>query len=187
MNTQNNFFIFIRFQGNITQDTKITQINDSLYQFELGIGNLAIAFPVDTVTFYLSGELLAGYDTVSYLNFFDVKIDDKAENNFYDTVYSFTKVPELRYIRLARLYEGIPNPVWQGSSITWNYNIDKPSDVIFKVYTISGAVVFEKKIYSLAGFQQFTLMFDNTYSAGFYFISISTNSGDDFKSFVFLK
>ena len=177
---------FITAIGTITKNSSITRMSDSIYNFELGISNITLLFK-DTLTFYLSGELLAGYDTVCFLKFFDVKFDINPVNNFYDTVYSNTKGSSLRYVRLPHLQEGIPNPVWAGSSAIWNYNIDKPSDVIFIVYNILGEAVLERKFFSLAGFQQFALSFDNTFPAGYYLLKFSSNSGDDFQPFIILK
>lgn len=173
--------------GKITDDTKIVRVNDSIYNFVVGIGGFATKYPVDTITFYLSGELLAGYDTVCNLKFFNMELDTLRQNNFVDTVYSFTKGPVMRYIRLARLDEGYPNPVWPGTSVTWNYNIDKPSDVVFTIYSVLGEEVLERKIFSNAGLQQFVLSFDNTFAAGYYILKFSSNSGDDIKPFIILK
>ena len=172
--------------GMIT-NSKLTRINDSLYNFELRIGKLTSLTLKDTLTFNLTGELLAGNDTVCYLKFFDLKVNDSLSNIFYDTVYSNTRGPSIRYVRLAHLEAGYPNPVWVSGEITWNYNIDKPSDVKFEVFNIFGFRLIEKKFYSESGFQQFTLWFDNSYAAGLYLLKFSTNSGEDSQLFIILK
>ena len=168
-------------------DYELNRINDSTYKVSINIQFLE-NFTPGNIIFKLRGELLAGNDSVTTLNFTNIKLNDSLNESFGITVKSTTEAGFIQYVRFARITKYYPNPLTIGEKLHVDYYIDKKSKIVIRLYDLIGNYVLtsDEGIIDI-GIHSFEFTPDKSFSAGLYWIYLETNSGNSHKPVVIIK
>lgn len=172
--------------SNYDLEYNFVRINNSTYNFNLIIRN--ITKPYKNPVIYLNGEALASSDTICYLLFDGIYINNQQYNEFSSNVILSNYDIPMPYIRLAVLEQNYPNPVNSGNQTTWVYKIDKNSKVIFKMYNLLMKEVFAEDLGDInKGVNEYIFKYSSEFSAGCYWMSLNADSEVVYKKFLIIK
>lgn len=162
----------------------INKLIDSIYLFRIEFNNSAN--PLRSIDLHVCGECLAGSDTLSA-----VVIDQIIVNGQELLPLGILLIVDLKspypYIRFARLENNYPNPVLKNQETIWNFKIDKPSDVKFKIYTAEGQFLMERSLGAMdRGSHYIAFIPDSRIASGMYLFFLETTSGKAFKRFIII-
>lgn len=159
-------------------------INDSVSTF-----GIAFASSHDTEftrEIQLCGECLAGSDTVCYAVMSDISINDSRIDDLGCVLLVDLNSPQ-PYIRFTWLGDNYPNPVQNDGATVWEYQIDKPSEVSYKIYNFNGRLIFEGILgMKERGAHYIRFNPENRLSCGMYIFRIITETGDVTKRFIII-
>ena len=169
---------FLAPRGDSVVGFSLRAITDSLYDFSFTLRNADSPRPSADTLALLTGEALAGSDSVCTLELRDVLLNGSPVGSAASRITTVSIGPPLPYIRFATLEQNYPNQIRRGQATTWGYRIDKPSDVRFIIYTLLGQ---ELDIIQLGlkgiGPHVFTYTPGPTTPSGVYWARLVTNTG----------
>jgi hypothetical protein len=165
-----------------TQELK--RLSDSIYSFSVTFASLSDSLPY----FYLSGEALAGHDSLCRIEFFDTMINNDSISGFSGLIINKSDYLPEDYVRFATMKAGYPNPVYMSMPVSWEYTTDKTSDLTFSVFDARGNEIVVNKIKGQApGTHVFMLGPEHNLTDGMYFLRIATYSGYIQQKFCVIK
>jgi hypothetical protein len=169
----------------IFKDT-LNRINDSTYYFSFEISGYQSDQNELIVCLY--GEALAGNDTICKLSFTKLLFNGFPVSDKETIVLTNAVGSQIPYIRVIRLEQNYPNPVYYGNSTKWVYYLDVESRVVFSIFN---SLMQDNEVLDL-GFQQrgrheLDWTPPGNISSGLYWMFIITNYSIDFKNFTIIK
>lgn len=179
---------FIAPTGDSVAGFSLRAVNDSLYDFSFTLMNIANPRPARDTLVILTGEALAGSDSICAITLIDVMNNGVPVGTATSLIITSSIGPPLPYIRFATLEQNYPNPIRRGQSTTWGFRIDKPSEVRFIIYTDLGQ---ELEVVQLGltgiGPHTFTYTPGLTQPSGIYWARMITNTGIAEKPFHIMR
>jgi hypothetical protein len=161
--------------------------NDSIYSFSFNNINKN-DFKSDTLIISLFGELLAGNDSLTKIDFYEFYINSKKFYTFSSIIHSESIGTPLPYIRISTLEQNYPNPVFSGSFSKWSFRIDLESEIEFQVFNLIGQKV---EVINLgakpSGNYTFEFFVNNNYPSGLYRMILITGLNNVGQTFMVIK
>lgn len=141
----------------------------------------------DTTRFEMYGELLAGSSSKTMLYFLDVSINNQIIGDISITIDSGNDAPAT-YARPLKIDKNYPNPIARGQETTWEYYIDKATDIVITIYDHSGKIILHKEEHiGNRGIFEFNFIPEGKISTGVYYFTIESNFGTVTKKFVVMN
>jgi hypothetical protein len=164
----------------------LTRLNEFDYEFAVSgalSGDLS-----DSLSIFIVGELLAGYDSICVLNFEYIKVGSTTLSDLSGIVVSESIGTPLPYVRRSVLSMNYPNPILAGESTEWTYKIDLPSQVRFIIYDLTGKVYKDIDLGIVpAGSHRFVFQTNPTFAAGAYLIHFISTVATNKRMFMVIK
>lgn len=137
----------------------------------------------------LIGEMLAGNDTITTIEFYDINVNGSTINDTLITYLSTdNRYGNLIYVQRARILNVFPQPLVGNKEFTVEFEIHSDRRVKFLITTIDGRELEVREFESYSkGIHQERFRFETQISSGVYQIVMDTDGFDDFKQFVFIK
>ena len=180
---------FVALEGDTILASTLTRLTDSTYDFSVTVGTpRGVVQPGDTLLM-LAGEALASSDSIGFIYF---HLDLSSPYGAEVTLRTTSIGNRLHYIRPPSLTPAFPNPSKLGTRVRFGYLVDKPSEVTFRIYAITGEQIVEID----AGFidqanvsRGQTLDFEITFdiSSGIYLVRMITNTGDAYTKMTVIR
>jgi len=173
--------VWIAAQGTQLLTAVRTRENDSTYTFSISL-RCTQSMRCDTLV-RLRGEILAASDSVTDVRLLNMTLTDSRGSRMIPSTFATLTIGSigtpLPIIRRPSLKQSYPNPVVRGNAMTWEYRIDEPSDITFRLYTALGQEVmkFERQKQS-RGVHKETWTPLAPLPAGVYYVRFSSSSGD---------
>jgi len=165
-------------------DHSLIKESDSTYSFRLVLSYVKDD-PFSNILFYLCGYALAGSDSICYVEFSEVRINDVPNNNFAGRIIIKTENSSIPYVRMPQL-KVVVSPV-EASEIILEVILWQSSDVRFEIYDVSGKIMKLEKFEGIgAGNKSFNLNIEHL-SSGVYNILMITNHGQSSERFLLIK
>ena len=160
----------------------LQRTNDSMYSYNV----VLLSKSTDTTHYlHLTGEALAGSDSVCIIQFDSTICNTQAIPKFSGTILSTSIGTPFPYVRFASLEVGYPNPSPKFKTITWAYRTDKESDITFTIFDLLGRRIKEERIIKQTlGVHLYSIIPDLEFPTGVYTIRMTTNSGNALQRFV---
>jgi hypothetical protein len=181
---------FVAMEGDSILASTLTRLTDSTYNF-----SVTVATPRDTVhpgdtLALLAGEALASSDSIGFLYFYAGSQTGIAGEEV--TLRTTSIGNKLHYIRPPSLTPAFPNPSKRGTVVRFGYLVDRPSEVTFKIYAVTGEEIVSidagritQSDVSRGQMLQFEITFD--ISSGIYFVRMVTNSGEAYTKMTVIR
>lgn len=175
---------FVAPAGDSVIGFSLRAITDSLYDFSFTIENRNDPRPSGDTLVILTGEALAGSDSVCTVTLQNVLRNGTTVGSASSRIVTASIGPPLPYIRFATLEQNYPNPIRKGQSTTFGFRIDKPSEVRFIIYTDLGQELEVIQL-GLIGIGPHTFIYTPglTQPSGVYWARMITNTGSAEKPF----
>lgn len=142
----------------------------------------------EKVTINLCGEALAGNDSICYVEFRDVRLNNEEISSFRGKIIAKNTGVDLFYIRFMNMKHPCPNPAARGQEIVFQYRIDKETYIKVFIYDIAGNLLhFEIFNDVPPGWHDYKFVPDHRLSSGCYWIMIRSNFGGGKKKFMIVK
>jgi hypothetical protein len=175
---------FISSENYVLTDQSLFRVNDSLYSFNFDLTILEDD-PFSDILFYLCGYALADRDSICFVKFYDISINDVTFEDFTGRIIIKTENGSIPYIRMPQL-KVLENPV-SANEIMVEAILWQDSDVSFFVYDITGKLMNLDKYEGInAGKRQFNLNIGHL-SSGVYIIIMYTDHGSTSERFLLHK
>ena len=163
----------------------LTRVSDSLYRANI---NLYGFYTVDSLKFYLKGEILATNDSVSKIYIKNCKFNGEAFKDTFGIVNLLNRLPNQYYYRQLEFEKNYPNPVSVGETTVWNYHADLSQELKVYLYDINGKVFRQETIQTpSAGTFQYKFKVEEESPCGFYYIKVISDFGSYCQPFVVIK
>lgn len=160
-------------------------VNDSLYNFSLYIDIEDLRTECE---FFLSGECLAGSDTICEIKLFELSIEDVVLSNRSISLKTFNISPIDNYVRFIRINNVFPNPVNTGQTFNCDYFIDLDSDIKIFLCQVEGKIeLISKQKNVKKGINRFEYKIPQQMPAGLYYLILDSNTGRAYKKFMVIK
>ncbi len=180
---------FVALDGDTILASTLTRLTDSTYDFMVTVGTTRErVLPGDTLAM-LAGETLASSDSTGYLYF---HLDLLEPYGAEVTLRTTSIGNRLNYIRPPSLTPAFPNPSKLGTRVRFGYLVDKPSEVTFKIYAITGEEIvtidagrIDQSNVSRGQNLDFDITFD--ISSGIYLVRMITNTGDAYTKMTVIR
>jgi hypothetical protein len=168
-------------QGTQLFDSTRTRVDDSKYEFSISI-RCTQGISCDTLV-RLRGEILAASDSVTDVRLVNMTLTDSRGRRTIPSTFATLTIGSigtpLPIIRRPSLKQSYPNPAVRGNDMTWEYRIDEPSDITFRLYTALGQEVIRlERQNQQRGVHKETWTPLSPLSAGVYYVRFSSSSGD---------
>lgn len=173
--------VFVAAQGTQLLDSTRTRENDSSYRFSITL-RCTQSMRCDTLV-RLRGEILAASDSVTDVRLVNMTLTDSRGRRMIPSTFATLTIGSigtpLPIIRRPSLKQSYPNPAVRGNVMTWEYRIDEPSDITFRLYTALGQEVMRlERQKQSRGEHKETWTPLSPLPAGVYYVRFSSNSGD---------
>lgn len=160
--------------------SRILRLTDSTFTFELEMSGSPAG-----VVCYLSGEALAGSDSVCMVQLSAMEANGEAWPDTAGLIIVNSIGTPLPYARFARLEQNYPNPAICGLPTTWAYRIDKQSSVRLVLYDIGGRTLEDFDLGERdKGIHIFSFTPPVGTATGVYWARLITNSGEFIQPFI---
>lgn len=172
---------FVIINGNFASYS-FARMNDSIYSFD-------ISFIIkDDPKIYLSGEALAGNDTISGIKFINLWINDDPANNSTTFLSTHFSSSNILYFTRDRILNVLPNPLINDEPLRINFEIGTTRNVKFLFYNQAGILIYKtvENRFS-AGKNSVELNFNTELSSGAIYIIMQTDGFNDKKRFIYIK
>jgi hypothetical protein len=158
-------------------------IADSKYIFSANDINLNSN---DSLLFTVSGLVLAGNDTTANANVsFIINDNFEINNEVKFTILNYAPMPYIRFPEVLSIY---PNPVYDENTINVIYQLDEDSEVLFRIYSLSGKLMYEKETRLLEkGEKMQIISTEQLTDSGIYLLLIKTKNLITLEKFIFIK
>lgn len=140
----------------------------------------------DSLLFTVTGEILAGNDTVANADVsFIVNDMFEINDNVKFKILNYAPMPYIRFPKVIRLY---PNPATEGDILNVIFQLDEDSEVVMSLYSLTGKLLFTKEYGMMRkGEIMLQLSTDTIEDAGLYIILIKTNNLSSQEKLIFIK
>jgi hypothetical protein len=137
---------------------------------------------------YLAGEALAGYDSVCVVELNYLLADGRPVPSTKGLVITTSIGTPIPYVRHATLEPGYPSPAQRGDHVTFAYRIDKPTEITFHVYDVTGAEVTAKYLGIVPpGIHIETVEVTFAMPSTLYVVRLETGIGEAYQPFFVVK
>lgn len=173
--------VFVAAHGTQSVAQNLMRQNDSEYQFSITL-RCTQSMRCDTLV-RLRGEILAASDSVTDVRLVNMTLTDSRGRRMIPSTFATLTIGSigtpLPIIRRPSLKQSYPNPAVRGNDMTWEYRIDEPSDIIFRLYTALGQEVIRlERQKQSRGVHKETWTPQSPLPAGVYYVRFSSSSGD---------
>ena len=181
---------FVALPGDSILASTLTRLTDSTYSFSVTVSTPRTAVVTGDTLALLAGETLASSDSIGFLYFY---LGDQTEIAGEEVTLRTTSIGnKLHYIRPPSLTPAFPNPSKRGTVVRFGYLVDRPSDVTFKIYAVTGeeiVTIDAGRITQSEVSRGQTLDFEITFdiSSGIYFVRMVTNSGEAYTKMTVIR
>jgi hypothetical protein len=180
---------FVALPGDTILASTLTRLTDSTYRFSLTVSSPRGSIRSGDSLAFLAGEALAGSDSTGLIYFFH---RDESSPRALVVLRTTSIGNRLHYVRPPSLTPAFPNPSKRGTMVRFGYLVDRPSEVTFKIYAITGEEIVSidaGRITQDDVSRGQTLDFEITFdiSSGIYLVRMVTNSGDAYTKMTVIR
>ncbi len=173
--------IFRPLGGDMLQETTLVPESRTTWRYAFSLRVTRDLGPGDTLLL-LVGEALAGSDTVSAITFSGMLVEGMPQQTRVVAIRTETVGNILPYVRFGQLDPGRPNPTVPGGRVTWGFTIDDESEVIFRIYDLTGRMVVEDDLGRLPkGIYTHSITPTLATPSGFFIVHLETEIGHDYE------